>query len=123
MTELALPLWRKSSRCRLHQPPQFLSRIAGRLALVGEHPPVLEAHDPAGVAGDVGIVRYENDRDALAVEFLEERQNLNRRAAVERASRLVGEKQARVVDEGAGDGDALLLAARELRRTVVGAVG
>ena len=42
--------------------------------------------------------------------------------AVERAGRLVGEQDLRIVDERAGNGDALLLAARELARVVVEAV-
>ena len=42
---------------------------------------------------------------------------------VEVAGRLVGEDQLGVADQGAGDGDALLLAARELARPVLGAVG
>ena len=42
---------------------------------------------------------------------------------VEVAGRLVGEEQRRLVHQRAGDGDALLLAAGELARQVVLAVG
>ena len=42
---------------------------------------------------------------------------------VEVAGRLVGQHDRRVVGERARDGDALLLAARELRRIVVRAIG
>ena len=42
---------------------------------------------------------------------------------VEVAGRLVGEDQLGVADQGAGDGDALLLAARQLARPMLGAVG
>ena len=44
-------------------------------------------------------------------------------ARVEVAGRLVGEDDGRPRGQGAGDGDALLLAAGELRRAVAGAVG
>ncbi len=43
--------------------------------------------------------------------------------AVEVARRLVGEDERRIVGERPGDGDTLLLAARELRRIVMGALG
>ena len=43
--------------------------------------------------------------------------------AVEIPGRLVGEQHRRVVGERAGDRDALLLAARELRRVMVAAIG
>src|SRR6185503_13358023 len=41
---------------------------------------------------------------------------------VEMGGRLVGEEQRRLVDEGAGDGDALLLPAREVAGAVLHAV-
>ena len=47
----------------------------------------------------------------------------SRALAIEVAGRLVAEQQRRVGDDGAGDADALLLAARELARVVVGAIG
>ena len=43
--------------------------------------------------------------------------------AVEVSGGLVSEQQRRIVGERAGDGDALLLAARELRRIVMAALG
>ena len=46
-----------------------------------------------------------------------------RGAAVEGAGRLVGEDEARLVDERARDRDALLLAAGELRRAMMRAIG
>ncbi len=42
---------------------------------------------------------------------------------VEVAGRLVGEDETRLVGQRAGDGGALLLAARQLRRAVIDAVG
>ena len=64
--------------------------------------------------------------DGLAVALVERREeveDLAGRLAVEVAGRLVAEEERRVVDDRARDADALLLAAGELRRVVVGAVG
>ena len=54
-----------------------------------------------------------------AVELLQQRHDLEARRRIERAGRLVGEDQLRVVDQRARDGDALLLAAGELRGVMV----
>ena len=51
------------------------------------------------------------------------REDLVGGGAVEIAGRLVAEQQRRIGDDGAGDGDALLLAARHLARIVLGPVG
>ena len=60
-------------------------------------------------------MRDEHDRRArLAVERLEQLDDARAGLAVEVARRLVGEEEARRVAERARDGDALLLAAREL---------
>ena len=72
------------------------------------------------VLGDVGLVRDQHDgQPALVVQPLEDPHHLDARARVEVAGRLVGEQQRRVVDQRAGDGDALLLAARQLVRMVI----
>ena len=64
-----------------------------------------------------------DDRHALlAIERDERLHDLVRGSRIEIAGRLVGKKQARRVDERAGDGDALLLAAGELARRVALAV-
>lgn len=56
------------------------------------------------------------------VEFEKHVDNRSARFVVEVAGRFVGEEDFRAVDEGAGQGHALLLAAGELRRVVSGAV-
>src|SRR5690606_41659207 len=61
-------------------------------------------------------------RARLAVELEEQVFDAVARVVVEVARRLVGEEDGRAADERAGDGDALLLAAGELRRVVVEAV-
>src|SRR5918997_1047880 len=48
------------------------SRVERRLPPVLHHPPVPEANDAAGMAGDVGVVGDEDHSDALPVQVLEE---------------------------------------------------
>jgi len=62
--------------------------------------------------GERQVVRDDDDRRArLAVQLVEERDDLLARGAVEVPGGLVGEEDARAVHEGARDRDALLLAA------------
>ena len=90
--------------------------------MILDHAAVAEADEAARMAAHIGVVRHEHDGHALAVQLLEQAQDLGRGAAVEGAGGLVGEEQARAVHERAGDRDALLLAAGELHRPVMGAV-
>jgi hypothetical protein len=65
----------------------------------------------------------QNDGDTvLAVETLEDLQNLDAGLGIEVTRRLVGEQNRRLVDESASDGDALPLTARELIRPMLDAV-
>src|SRR5215213_5677268 len=107
------------------QTSQLLGRVArGGDAVVLLDAAVLEDDDAVGVGRDVRLVRDEDERDAsLAVEALEDVHHLDRGARVERARRLVGEDELRVVDERARNRHALLLAARELVRVVLLAPG
>ena len=84
--------------------------------------PVAERDDAPGVLGDVRLVRDEDDRLPLVVQLLEDRHDLLGGLRVEVSRRLVGEEDRRIVHEAPRDRDALLLAARELRRRVVPAV-
>ena len=62
--------------------------------------------------GGVRIVRHHHDRLAeILVELRKHGQDVLRGGGVEVAGGLVGEDQGRVGDDGAGDGDALLLPA------------
>ncbi len=90
--------------------------------VVGDDLAVAEGDDALGELGDVGVVGDEHDRPPLVVERLENRDDLLRGVRVEVAGRLVGEQDGRIVHQAAGDGDALLLAARQLRRGVVPAL-
>ena len=77
-----------------------------------------------GQRRQLGIVRDEHERAAaLAVDGHEQIDHLPAGGAVEIAGRLVGEQDRRIVRERARDRDALLLAARELRRIVMAAIG
>ncbi|MBD0739042.1 hypothetical protein BGM09_06335 [Streptomyces sp. CBMA29] len=65
----------------------------------------------------------DQDGGALGVDLVEELDDARAGGRVEVAGRLVREEQRRVADHGARDGDALSLAAGELVRLVVVAVG
>ena len=92
----------------------------------------LVADDPAGVEGDhaaahlvhhLAVVGDDDDGGAGAVDPVEHLHDPDRGARVEVAGRLVGEQQRRMVDEGAGDREPLLLAAGELVGEVRDLVG
>ena len=71
--------------------------------------------DAAADAPDqLAIVRGDDDRRAARVDLAEQIHDFERQIGIEVAGRLVGEHELRVVDERARDGDALLLAARQL---------
>ena len=70
------------------------------------------------------VVRRDDDRHAALVdEPPQQAHDRLRPCGVELRGRLVGDQQPRLVREGAGDRDALLLAARELLRAMVHPVG
>ena len=85
------------------------------------HPAEIEHHDPvADVLHHGEIVGDEDERDAeVAPEVAKQVDDLRLHAHVEGRDRLVADHQARLHDEGAGDADALALAARELVRIAV----
>ena len=93
-----------------------------RATLVALDPPIADRDDATGIGCHVCIVRDENDRDALAIEFLKHAEDFDARMRIEIARGLVGEHQRGVIDQGPSDGHALLLAARHLRRLVAGAI-
>ena len=75
---------------------------------------VLEDDLALRLVRDVLLVRHDDHRVAAPVDVLEQRHDLLRRGAVERARRFVGEDHLGVADQRARDGHALLLAARQL---------
>ena len=61
-----------------------------------------------------------HERESLAVQALEEVEDVAARRGVEVAGRLVGEDHRRVGDQRAGDGDALALTARQRVGSAIG---
>ena len=73
-----------------------------------------------GVVRDGGIVRDQDDGLAeLTIEAVELGEDFGAGRRIEIAGRLVGEQNFRLVDQGPGDGDTLLLPAGELRGRVL----
>src|SRR5690606_21447894 len=90
---------------------------------VGDDLAVAHPDDPAGVLGDVVLVRDHDDGLARLVEPLEHRHDLGAGDAVEVAGGLVGQDDIRVVDQRSGDRHALLLPAGELVGPVIEPLG
>ena len=91
-----------------------------RLAL---HAAALKANQAIGHGRERGVVRDDDDRNALlAAGILQQLQDLLAGFIVERARGLVAQKQLGVLCQCAGDGHALLLAARKLCRKVAQAL-
>ena len=84
---------------------------------------IAEADDAAAAAGEVLFVRHKEDGVARGVYLVEEVHDLVTGAGVEGTGRLVGEDDGGRVDEGAGNGHALPLAAGQLVGSVVDAIG
>src|SRR5262249_45873227 len=79
--------------------------------------------DPLGAAGDGAVVGDQDERQVLLPpQRLEQGDDLVPGVLVQVAGRLVGQQHVRVLDQGTGDGDALLLAAGQLAGQVLGTV-
>ena len=81
--------------------------------------PVGDVDRARGKRRHVGIVRHQDDGDPFGVELLEHPQDLDAGVRIEVAGRLVGQDQRGPVHQRPGDGHALLLSARHLRRLVM----
>src|SRR5262245_4236073 len=91
--------------------------LAIRRALFADDPAVLDANDPVGERKDTGVVGDDqHTAAAVARDLRQHRHDGVAVSAVERGGRLVGEDRRSIADDGAGNGDALLLAAAELLR-------
>src|SRR5690348_8177723 len=100
----------------------FLGAARIRDAVVVGDDAVAHADDALGVRGHVRLVRDHDHGLALFVEALEDREDLRARPGVEIPGGLVGQDHRRVVEEGARDGDTLLLTTRQLARLVRDAI-
>src|SRR6476646_5189917 len=97
-----------------------LDHVVGRAGGgVADDLPVLQRDQPVGVGGGDRVVGDHHHRLAELVDRLAQQlHDVGAGLGVEVAGRLVGEDDGRFADQGAGDGDALLLAAGELGGTV-----
>src|SRR5262252_442752 len=104
---------------------EFFGGVASmKHRLVASDLAVAEDDDALGVFRDVVFVSDDQQREAaFAVEPLENLHDLDRSAAVERARRLVGQDDRRLIDQRPRDRDALLLPTRKLIRMIVLAPG
>ena len=73
-------------------------------------------HAALHLVDDAGVVRGHDHGGAAGVDAGEQLHDAGARGGVEVSGRLVGEQDLRLVDDGAGDRDALLLTAGELVR-------
>src|SRR6185436_14807658 len=71
----------------------------------------------------VGVVRGEADRGTAGVQLVEHLHHRFTALRIQVAGRLVGEDDRRTAGDGAGDGDELLVTARQRPRTLLGARG
>jgi len=74
----------------------------------------MERDAALGPVGDIGVVSDHDYGGPLAMQLLEERQNLVASIAIKSAGRLVGKDQRCLIDECPSDCNALLLASRKL---------
>ena len=97
--------------------PSIIFSLTGvpSASLVARDAAVLERdHAAAHLVDHLAVVRRHDDGRARAVDPVEQLHDPHGRVRVEVPRRLVADEQRRVVDEGARDRDALLLAAGEL---------
>ena len=101
-----------------------LRRMAERAGRIGDLAAVEPQHLGARHLGQqMEIVGGDDDRGAELVQRIEQIEQAPRHFRIDVAGRLVGDEQFGPADHRAGDGDALLLAARQGRRAGAGAVG
>lgn len=77
-------------------------------------PPIYHLDDPIRAGGKIPVVRHGQDRVALTGEFMKYIEDDLCIDAVQVAGRFVGHDDPRIIDQGAGDGYPLLLAAGQL---------
>src|SRR3990167_1551178 len=113
---------RLRERCPLRapsiRPRASAARIARPLLHIFDDAPVAHAQAAPGPGTEGRVVGDDQQGQALAVELFEQPDHLGTGMAVEVAGGLVGEQQRRLHDHGTGDGDALTLAAGQLRRAM-----
>src|SRR5437764_348531 len=111
------------ARSRRRQLPALDLHRALGVALIALHAPVVQANHTLAAMRDAGIVGDEDDRLSHLNQLVEELENLLAGLAVQRTSWFVGKEDQRFIHHRAGDADALLLAAGELHRAMIRALG
>ena len=92
--------------------------------MIGDDQAVAKGDDAVHIGGDLSVVRDHYDRQsALAVKAGDDFHDLDRNGRVQVSGGLVGEQDGGFVDQGARDGHALLLAARQLIGVIALAAG
>ena len=111
----------RSSGCSfIASPRQLARRTPLRIASFLLDAPVAQHQHSVGHVGDDRVVGDEDGgRAEFAVNALDRLEHEHAGLAVERAGRFVAQQDVRLLRNGARDGDALLLAARKLRREMV----
>lgn len=96
--------------------------VPGLIHSIRHNLPVLYAEPPLTIGSNTRLVRDEHNGTAMqAIQLLKQLHNLHPRTRIDIAGRLIGEDQRRTVDERLCDSHALLLASRELVRSVLDA--
>src|SRR2546426_10759843 len=88
--------------------------------LVALDPAILKDYYALGILRDIRLVSNQGDGDAvLAIEKLKYVHHFDRGAAVKVSGRFVRQDDCRLINQSAGDRDALLLSAGKLVRHIV----
>jgi hypothetical protein len=87
-----------------------------RGAFFGDDPVGQDDHAVGEVAREIGVVRGDEEAPAFSSEAAKSLSERSAAGGIQRGGGLVHEKKRRIHGEGAGDGDALRLAARKLAR-------
>ena len=104
-----------------NNPPRL---CVSAIRLVADHTAILQNDLSLGLAGELVIMRHENERHRfLPVQLGHELENMPAVFRIQIPGRLVGEEDLGFVRESPGDRDALLLAARKLIRIMMATVG
>ena len=98
--------------------PCFRVRTLGHEMILPDQP-IPHNNVSLRVGGDVLLVRDHDDRDAVLVELLKNRHDLDAGAAVEIPGRFIRQQHLRIIDQRARNRDALLLTAGKLTRKMV----
>src|ERR1051325_2868541 len=92
-------------------------------AFISRDQPIPDAQNAAGAAGNVFFVRDDDEGVALFRQFIKKGHDFRAGFGIEVACRLVGQEDGGIVDQRAGDGNALALAAGKFVGFVMDAVG